>query len=148
LGVLCFHANGRKDWSREILEGGIRLKTRYDPEADILLLLLRNDLPVDSVEEPDGVIVSYREDGEPVSVEFLNASSRKLIQPGGIREKKEKFFTVLGLLFTKQVTLAKAAELLDMSREELSALLKNLGLEYSYLSKDEVQQEKKAAESL
>jgi len=63
-------------------------------------------------------------------------------------EKKEKFFTVLGLLFTKQVTLAKAAELLDMSREELSALLKNLGLEYSYLSKDEVQQEKKAAESL
>jgi len=124
------------------------LKTRYDPEADILLLLLRNDLPVDSVEEPDGVIVSYREDGEPVSVEFLNASSRKLIQPGGIREKKEKFFTVLGLLFTKQVTLAKAAELLDMSREELSALLKNLGLEYSYLSKDEVQQEKKAAESL
>jgi len=124
------------------------LKTRYDPEADILLLLLRNDLPVDSVEEPDGVIVSYREDGEPVSVEFLNASSRKLIQPGGIREKKEKFFTALGLLFTKQVTLAKAADLLDMSREELSALLENLGLEYSYLSKDEVQQEKKAAESL
>jgi hypothetical protein len=29
------------------------------------------------------VIVSYREDGEPVSVEFLNASARQLVQPGG-----------------------------------------------------------------
>ncbi|MDP3013125.1 MAG: hypothetical protein Q8M92_02700 [Candidatus Subteraquimicrobiales bacterium] len=28
-----------------------------------------------------GVMVSYREDKEPVSVEFLNASLRKLIEP-------------------------------------------------------------------
>jgi uncharacterized protein YuzE len=124
------------------------MKINYDPDVDILLLLLRDDAPVDSVEEPGGVIVSYGEDREPISVEFLNASSRKLIHPRGIMEKEEKFFTVLGLLFTKQMTLAKAVELLDMSREELSALLKNLGLEYSYLSREEVQQDKEAAESL
>lgn len=57
---------------------------RYDPEADILLLVLRDDPPVDSVEEPGGVIVSYGEDGEPVSVEFLNASTRNLIHRGEV----------------------------------------------------------------
>jgi hypothetical protein len=36
------------------------------------------------VEEPGGVIVSYGEDGEPVSVEFLHASSRKLVQSGEV----------------------------------------------------------------
>ena len=39
---------------------------------------------VDAVEELGGVIVSYREDGEPVSVEFLNASARQLVQPGEV----------------------------------------------------------------
>lgn len=32
--------------------------------------------------ELGGVIVSYDETGEPVCVEFLNASKRKLIHPG------------------------------------------------------------------
>ena len=43
------------------------------------LFVLRDDPPVDAIEE-SGVIVSYGEDGEPVSVEFLNASARKLIR--------------------------------------------------------------------
>ncbi len=50
------------------------MRIKYDPDADILLLALRDDPPVDAIEEPGGVIVSYGEDGEPVSVEFLNAS--------------------------------------------------------------------------
>jgi len=58
------------------------MKIKYDPEADILLLVLREEPPVDAIEEPGGVIVSYGEDGEPVSVEFLNASLKKLILPG------------------------------------------------------------------
>lgn len=58
------------------------MRIRYDPEADVLLLVLRDDPPVDAVEEPGGVIVSYAEDGEPVSVEFLNASVRRLLLPG------------------------------------------------------------------
>ena len=55
------------------------MRIRYDTEADVLLLVLRNDPPVDAIEEPGGVIISYGEDGEPVSVEFLNASTRQLI---------------------------------------------------------------------
>jgi hypothetical protein len=40
-------------------------------ETDILLLVLRDDPPVDAIGEPGGVTVSYGEEGEPVSVEFL-----------------------------------------------------------------------------
>lgn len=60
------------------------MRIRYDVEADVLLLILRDDPPVDAVEEPGGVIVSYGEDGEPVGVEFLHASARQLIQPGEV----------------------------------------------------------------
>ncbi|MGQ9550069.1 MAG: DUF2283 domain-containing protein [Roseiflexus sp.] len=58
------------------------MRIRYDPKADILLLVLRDEPPVDAIEEPGGVIISYGEDGEPVSVEFLNVSVRRLINSG------------------------------------------------------------------
>ena len=57
------------------------MRIKYDPDADILLFILRDDPPVDAIEEPGGVIVSYGEDKEPVAVEFMNASLRKLIHP-------------------------------------------------------------------
>jgi len=57
------------------------MRIQYDPDADILILILRNEPPVDAIEEPGGVIVSYGQDNEPVSVEFMNASVRKLIRP-------------------------------------------------------------------
>jgi uncharacterized protein YuzE len=57
------------------------MRIKYDSESDVLLLTLREDPPVDAIEEPGGVIVSYGEDGEPVSIEFLNASVRRLIRP-------------------------------------------------------------------
>jgi uncharacterized protein YuzE len=60
------------------------MRIRYDPEADILVLILRNDPPVDAVEESGGVIVSYGSDGEPVTVEFLGASTRQLVRPGQV----------------------------------------------------------------
>jgi len=60
------------------------MRIRYDPEADVLLLILRDAPPVDAIEEPGGVIISYGEDGEPVSVELLHASARQLIQPGEV----------------------------------------------------------------
>ena len=60
------------------------MRIKYDPEADVLLLVLRDSPPVDAVEEPGGVIISYGEDGEPVSVEFLHASVRHLIRAGEV----------------------------------------------------------------
>jgi uncharacterized protein YuzE len=58
------------------------MNIKYDIGADILILVLRESPPVDAVEEPGGVIVSYGEDGNPVSVEFLKASQKSLIIPG------------------------------------------------------------------
>lgn len=52
------------------------MKVTYDPEANVLCVHLRGRAPVDAVEEPDGIIVSYGDDGEPVSVEFLDAEKR------------------------------------------------------------------------
>ena len=60
------------------------MRIRYDSEADILLFVLRDLPPVDAVEEAGGVIISYGEDGDAVSVEFLHASARHLIQTGEI----------------------------------------------------------------
>lgn len=57
---------------------------QYDAKADILVLIVRDAPPVDAVEEPGGLIISYGEDGEPVSVEFLNAARRHLIREGGL----------------------------------------------------------------
>lgn len=50
----------------------------------MLLLTLRDEPPVDAIEEHGGVIVSYGEDGEAVSIEFLHASARQLLRPGEV----------------------------------------------------------------
>jgi uncharacterized protein YuzE len=60
------------------------MRIRYDAESDVLFVLIREESPVDAVEEPGGVIISYGEDKEPVSVEFLNASVRRLVRGGEV----------------------------------------------------------------
>lgn len=59
------------------------MRLQYDPDADVLMVAVRDDPPVDAVEEPGGVIVSYGDDGQPVSVEFLQASVRGLVHAPG-----------------------------------------------------------------
>jgi len=53
---------------------------RYDSDADVLLVKLRDEPPTDAVEEDGGVVISYSDKGLPVSVEFLNASQHGLVQ--------------------------------------------------------------------
>ncbi len=60
------------------------MRVTYDAEGDILLLVLREEAPIDAVEEPGGVILSYGADGELVSVELLNASKRNLVAGGRV----------------------------------------------------------------
>lgn len=57
------------------------MKVNYDTEADILIFILRDRPPVNAIAYPDGVIVSYDDLEEPVSIEFLNASKRQLFNP-------------------------------------------------------------------
>ena len=57
------------------------MNVKYDSEADILIFVLRDALPANAISEPGGMIVSYDATGEPVSIEFLNASKRQLFNP-------------------------------------------------------------------
>lgn len=57
------------------------MKVKYDRDADILIFVLQEDPPVNAISEPGGIIVSYDEDNQPVSIEFLNASKRQLFNP-------------------------------------------------------------------
>ncbi|MBM3942568.1 MAG: DUF2283 domain-containing protein [SAR202 cluster bacterium] len=60
------------------------MQIRHDPDADVLIVVLRDVPPVAAVGERGEVIISYGEDSEPVSVEFLNASVRQLVRAGEI----------------------------------------------------------------
>ena len=57
------------------------MKIKYDKETDILVIILRDTFPVNSISEPGGFIISYDETDEPISLEFLNASQRNIIDP-------------------------------------------------------------------
>lgn len=61
------------------------------------------------------------------------------------REEKERFLLTLGLLASRSITLAKAAELLGMSRTSLTTMLHSIGFRYSYLDADEASEELEAS---
>ena len=64
------------------------------------------------------------------------------------RKKKERFLVVLGLLASRTITLAKAADVLGMSRLEFSAVLRSIGFKYSYLDEEEARKEVDAGKCL
>ncbi|MEH2225175.1 DUF2283 domain-containing protein [Nostoc sp.] len=52
------------------------MKINYDPEVDILRIIL-SDVPIeDSDEEKPGVILDYDQDGNIIGLEILEASKR------------------------------------------------------------------------
>lgn len=55
------------------------MNVKYDTEADILMFIFQDAPPVNAISEPGGMIISYDENEQPISIEFLNASKRKLI---------------------------------------------------------------------
>ena len=61
------------------------MNVKYDTEADILIFIFSDVPPVNAIAEPGGVIVSYGDNEEPVSIEFMNASKRQLINPQNLQ---------------------------------------------------------------
>ncbi|WOD38039.1 DUF2283 domain-containing protein [Nodosilinea sp. E11] len=57
------------------------MNVKYDAEADVLIFIMKDIPPYNAISEPGGVIVSYDENDDPVSIEFLNASKRQLFNP-------------------------------------------------------------------
>ena len=58
-------------------------------------------------------------------------------------EKKEKFLFVLGALMTRLISLRKSAEIMEIDAEELLQILDLLGIEFSYLSSEDIEQEQR-----
>ena len=54
---------------------------------------------------------------------------------------KEKLFMVLGLLLSGRMSMGKAAELLGMRVDELWLPIQELGIEYSIMDEEEVEEE-------
>lgn len=57
-------------------------------------------------------------------------------------EQKEKFLFVLGALFSRVISLKKASEIMEIEPEVFLELLDLMGLEFSYLSQQDVALEK------
>ncbi|MEO0049653.1 MAG: DUF2283 domain-containing protein [candidate division WOR-3 bacterium] len=52
------------------------MKVTYDPEVDVLRVILSNAPVEESDEDKPGVIIDYDKDGNIVGFEILNASKR------------------------------------------------------------------------
>jgi predicted HTH domain antitoxin len=57
-------------------------------------------------------------------------------------EQKENFIFLLGALISKVISLQKAAEVMEMELETLLQILDLMGIEFSYLSENDVATEK------
>lgn len=66
------------------------MQIKYSPDADVLLLKLREGKPVDSADVGEGLIAHYAEDGKVLEIEILDAS--KFV------ELKDLSFSLEGML--------------------------------------------------
>jgi predicted HTH domain antitoxin len=57
-------------------------------------------------------------------------------------EQKENFIFLLSALISKVISLQKAAEVMEMEPETLLQILDLMGIEFSYLSENDVATEK------
>ena len=51
-----------------------RMKIKYSPEADILVIELKKGTLSDSIDLKEGIILHLNEKGEPLEIEILDAS--------------------------------------------------------------------------
>jgi predicted HTH domain antitoxin len=57
-------------------------------------------------------------------------------------EQKEQFLFILRALFSRIISLQKAAEIMEMEPDMFIKLLDSMGLEFSYLSEEDISIEK------
>ncbi|MGQ9468924.1 MAG: DUF2283 domain-containing protein [Nitrososphaerales archaeon] len=59
------------------------MKTKYYPDADVLVIQLKDDKPKYGEPVDDRIIIHHGEDGKPVKIEILDASVTilDLLQP-------------------------------------------------------------------
>ena len=66
------------------------MKIKYSPDADVLIIQLREGMPVDSRDIAEGIIVHLSQEGNPLEIEILDAS--KVVQKKDIEVSMEALF--------------------------------------------------------
>lgn len=56
------------------------MKIKYSPDADILLIELRDGIPADSIDLKEGVILHLDGQGLPLEIEILDASKLAVLK--------------------------------------------------------------------
>ena len=67
------------------------MQIKYSPDADVLLVRLRDGKLVDSVDIAEGLIAHYAEDGSVLEIEILDAS--KVVEMKDLSFSLEGIFT-------------------------------------------------------
>ena len=57
-------------------------------------------------------------------------------------EKKQRFIEVMGALSLRLVSLARAAEIMGMEKDQFLNILDNYGYEFSFLDQDDIEVER------
>ncbi|KAF5434171.1 putative protein YuzE [Candidatus Methanophagaceae archaeon] len=78
----------------------LMMQIKYSPDADVLLVKLREGKLVDSVDVAEGLIAHYGEDGSVLEIEILDAST--------VVELKNLSFSLTGMLTSHQTEGVKA----------------------------------------
>ncbi len=60
------------------------------------------------------------------------------VKPFNTPEQKEKFLFVLGALTARIISLKKASEVLNLEPEAFLQILDLMGIEFSYLTEDDI----------
>ena len=77
--VVCYQSRAeidRKLYLLRVMANERAMKITYDPEVDVLRILLRDAAVEESGEDKAGVILDYDKEGNVVGMEVLNASQR------------------------------------------------------------------------
>jgi uncharacterized protein YuzE len=67
------------------------MKIKYSPDADVLIIRLREGRPADSRDIAEGVIVHLSTKGLPLEIEILDAS--KVVQKKDVEVSMEALFS-------------------------------------------------------
>ena len=57
-------------------------------------------------------------------------------------EKKQQFVEVMGALSLRLISFAKAAEMMEMGKDQLLNIIENYGYEFSFLDKSDIEIER------
>jgi uncharacterized protein YuzE len=71
-------------------EGG-DMRIAYSPDADVLMIQLREGEPVDSRDLTEGIIIHLSAAGQPLEIEILDAS--KIVQKKDVEISMEALFS-------------------------------------------------------